>query len=148
MANSFGYAADVGEEAIIGAGGAKKPWRLLLVEDEPDLLWTLAEILERHGYVVVSAPQGEDAVDIAALYEPNVIVSDFNLPGIDGVTTIHRVRQECPKARSILMSGHISGSTRRRAEDEQVDCILEKPVPVPDLLELVGVGSGWDDDEE
>lgn len=110
------------------------------MEDEPDLLWTLAEILERHGFTVVSTPKGEDAVDIASLYEPNVVVSDFNLPGIDGVTTIHLVREECPNTRAILMSGHISRQTRRRAEEEHVDCILEKPVPVSELLTLVSNG--------
>src|SRR4051812_49408335 len=62
--------------------------RLLLVDDEPDLLSTLSEILEHHGYAVVSTLEGADAVEIASVFEPNVLVTDYSLPDIDGVTTI------------------------------------------------------------
>ena len=108
--------------------------RLLLVDDELDLLGTLSEILEGQGYTVVSTWAGEDAVDIAELFDPNVLVTDFRLPGIDGVTVVRRIREQSPGTRAILVSGHISRNTRQRAEQEHVDCILEKPVSVPELL--------------
>jgi DNA-binding response OmpR family regulator len=113
---------------------ASQATRLLLVDDEPDLVSTLAEILQDQGYAVVSTLEGEDAVDVAELYHPNIVISDFRLPGIDGVTTIRRVRQESPRMRAILVSGHISAATRERAEEEHVDCIFQKPLSIPELL--------------
>ena len=106
----------------------------MLVDDELDLLSALSEILTEHGYAVVSTWEGEAAVEIASVFAPNVLVTDFRLPGIDGVTTIRRVREDCPGVRAILVSGHISSQTRSRAEMEQVDEMFHKPVSIPDLL--------------
>jgi CheY-like chemotaxis protein len=117
--------------------GSRAGLRLLLVDDEPDLLCALGEILEDEGYAVVSTGEGEDAVDIASLYQPNVLITDFRLPGIDGVCTIHKIRECCPSLRSILVSGHISQETRNRAVREHVDRIFEKPISVADLLQAV-----------
>lgn len=111
--------------------------RLLLVDDEPDLLGTLGEILEDHGYTVVSTWEGEEAVEIASVYRPNILITDFRLPGIDGVTTIHRVRENCPRLKAFLVSGHLSPTTRARAREEHVDSIFEKPLSVPDLLQAL-----------
>ncbi len=111
--------------------------RLLIVDDERDILLVLGEILEDLGFAVVSAWDGEDAVEIADLYKPDVLLTDFRLPGIDGVATIKRVREGCPQARAILMSGHISAQTRSRAQAEHVDRILEKPLSIPELVEVL-----------
>jgi len=111
--------------------------RLLLVDDERDILLVLGEILEELGFAVVSTWDGEEAVRIADLYHPDVVLTDFRLPGIDGVTTIKQVREECPHARAILMSGHISPHTRRRALAERVERIMEKPLSIPELLEAI-----------
>ena len=114
-----------------------KRLRLLLVDDELDLLSTLSEILEAHGYAVVSTWEGEDAVEIASLYEPNILVTDFRLPGIDGVTTIRRIKEAFPRVRAILVSGYISEATRDRASAEEVDEIFTKPVSIQELIHSI-----------
>lgn len=113
------------------AGGYRP--RVLLVDDERDLLGVLSEILEDSGYSVVSTWEGEEAVAIADLYDPDVVLTDFSLPGIDGVTTIERIRRRSPNTHAVLMSGHISHHTRQRAQKE-ADHILEKPLHIPELL--------------
>jgi CheY-like chemotaxis protein len=123
----------VGQQAVV-PNLVPEPTKLLLVDDELDLLSALSEILTEQGYAVVSTWEGEEAVEIARLFEPNVLVTDFRLPGIDGVTTIRRIREDCPRVRAILVSGHISTQTRTRAEEEQVDEMFHKPVSIPDLL--------------
>ncbi|MCC2670352.1 MAG: response regulator receiver protein [Armatimonadetes bacterium] len=119
------------------------PTRLLLVDDELDLLSALSEILTEQGYAVVSTWEGESAVEIASVFDPNVLVTDFRLPGIDGVTTIRRIREDCPRVRAILVSGHISSQTRHRAEIEHVAEMFHKPVSIPDLLRALS-----DEEEE
>lgn len=111
--------------------------RLLLVDDEPDLLSTLGEILADHGYAVVSTWDGEDAVEIASVFNPTVLITDFRLPGMDGVTTIRKVRENCPRLKAFLVSGHISSTTRERAQEEHVESIFEKPLSVPELLQAL-----------
>jgi CheY-like chemotaxis protein len=111
--------------------------RVLLVDDEADVLGPLSEILEGRGYTVISTCEGETAVDIASVFPPDVLITDFRLPGIDGVTVIHRVRKACPRIHVILVSGHLSPQTLRRADAEAVDRIMEKPVSIPDLLHEV-----------
>ncbi|MGV3723838.1 MAG: response regulator [Actinomycetota bacterium] len=115
----------------------REPTRLLLVDDQLELLSALSEILMEHGFAVVSTWEGESAVEIASLFEPNVLVTDFQLPGIDGVTTIGLVRQDCPEVRSILVSGSISLQTRIRARLAHVDELFDKPVSVPSLLQAI-----------
>jgi CheY-like chemotaxis protein len=114
--------------------------KLLLVDDEPDVLSTLAEILEEEGYAVVSTWEGEEAVEIATLFKPHVLITDFRLPGMDGVKTIHAVREQAPRVRSILVSGHVSWQTRERAVNEQVERIFEKPLAIPELLRTLSNG--------
>jgi CheY-like chemotaxis protein len=107
----------------------------LLVDDELELLGTLSEILQELGYAVVSTWEGEEAVRIADVFEPNVLITDFRLPGIDGVTTIHKVRENHPCTRAILMSGDLSPDNLRRAVRERVDRVFEKPISVRELLQ-------------
>lgn len=109
--------------------------RLLLVDDELELLSTLSEILQELGYAVVSTWEGEEAVHIASVFRPNVLITDFRLPGIDGVTTITQIQQERPRTRAILMSGNLTDGNRKRAVRQQVDRILEKPISITELLQ-------------
>lgn len=120
---------------------ARKPTRLLLVDDQPELLSALSEILSEQGFVVVSTWEGEEAVEIASVFEPNVLVTDYQLPGIDGVTTIRLVREDCPQVRAILVSGGMTSQTRCRARRAQVDEVFDKPVSVPSLIRAISEGA-------
>src|SRR5688572_13098937 len=104
------------------------PMRILVVDDEPDQLSTLSEVLEQQGYAVVGTPEGEDAVEIADLFQPHVLITDFSLPGMDGIQTLHQIRERCPGMKSLLVSGYLSDKTRDRAEAEDVDRVFQKPV--------------------
>src|SRR5690242_3319360 len=59
--------------------------RILLIDDEPGILETLSQILADEGYVVISAPEGEQALEIADVFPPDVVVTDLRLPGLDGI---------------------------------------------------------------
>jgi CheY-like chemotaxis protein len=108
--------------------------RILLVDDEPGILETLAQILAGEGYVVVSALQGEDAVDIADVFPPDIVVTDLRLPGSDGITTVERIRRHLPHLDAILVSGYLSSSVRLAAVRVGFRTILEKPLNVTQLL--------------
>jgi DNA-binding response OmpR family regulator len=108
--------------------------RVLLVDDEPGLLETLAQILCDEGYVVVSALQGEDAVDIADVFPPDIVVTDLRLPGLDGISTVERIRHHLPDLDAVLVSGYLSSTLRIAAVRAGFRAILEKPIQVGQLL--------------
>jgi two-component system nitrogen regulation response regulator NtrX len=108
--------------------------RVLLVDDEPGILETLGQILADEGYVVVSAPEGEDAVEIADVFPPDVVVTDLRLPGLDGIATVVRIRRHLPGVDAVLISGYLSSTLRLAAVRVGFRAILEKPVSVRQLL--------------
>jgi len=71
-----------------------EPARLqaLVVDDEPDLVRVVVGYLERQGFAVRSAGDGETALDLVRAAEPDVVVLDLGLPGVDGVETCRRLR--------------------------------------------------------
>ena len=66
--------------------------RALVVDDEPSLVRVVSGYLEREGFVVRAAGDGESALELAREVEPDVVVLDLGLPGIDGVETCRRLR--------------------------------------------------------
>lgn len=108
--------------------------RVLLIDDEPGILETLSQILADEGYVVVSAPEGEDALEIADVFPPDVVVTDLRLPGLDGIATVARIRTHLPQVDAVLISGYLSSTLRVAAVRVGFRAILEKPVNVRQLL--------------
>ena len=67
--------------------------KILLVDDEPTLLETLALNLRASGYQVITAPNGAAALDLARAEAPNLVILDLMLPEIDGLTVCRSLRQ-------------------------------------------------------
>jgi two-component system KDP operon response regulator KdpE len=66
--------------------------RILIVDDEPQILRALRINLQARGYSVVAAVDGAEALHAAATHRPDVVVLDLGLPYIDGVEVIHKLR--------------------------------------------------------
>lgn len=97
--------------------------KVLVVEDEPSLLETLAYNLSRQGYKVYQAKTGNEALDVARKKQPDLIVLDIMLPGIDGLEVCRILRQE--------MSAPILMLTAR---DDVVDKVVGLEVGADDYL--------------
>ena len=74
-----------------GAGGAER--RVLLVDDEPDLLRAVQLYLEDQGYVVFTAESGREALEQMRTKLPDLIVLDVRMSGMDGFETLERLRE-------------------------------------------------------
>ena len=107
--------------------------RLLVVEDEPDLLAGLARALRKQGYAVDTAADGEDGLYKAATTDYDAIVLDVMLPILDGWQLLARLRQS--KTTPVLMlTARDSSADRVRGLDTGADDYLVKPFDVPELL--------------
>jgi DNA-binding response OmpR family regulator len=71
---------------------ADGPLRALVVDDEPPLVRVMTAYFEREGFVVTSATDGERAVELAREVDPDVVILDVMLPGIDGIEVCRRIR--------------------------------------------------------
>ncbi|MGE5595742.1 MAG: response regulator, partial [Hyphomicrobiales bacterium] len=89
------------------------PARILVVEDEETLLFTLAHNLRHEGYEVLTATRGDDGLRIAREKRPGLIVLDVMLPGIDGLQVCRLLRRDSPVP--IIMLTALGGERDRVA---------------------------------
>ena len=108
---------------------------VLLVEDEPMVRSVAERALTRHGYSVVTADNGEDALAIIAKNEPiDLLISDVVMPGMDGPTMVREARQSRPDLKILFISGYAEEQLRKSIDIENVN-FLPKPFSVTELAE-------------
>ena len=70
---------------------AKTPvYKILVVDDDPDIVELLEFNLKKEGYQTASAPDGRKALEVAADFNPDIILLDVMMPHLDGIATCHR----------------------------------------------------------
>jgi two-component system cell cycle sensor histidine kinase/response regulator CckA len=108
---------------------------VLLVEDEPMVRSVAERALTRHGYTVITADNGEDALEILAKNEPiDLLISDVVMPGMDGPTMVREARESRPDLKILFMSGYAEEQLRKSIDIENVN-FLAKPFSVTELAE-------------
>ncbi len=80
--------------------------RILVVDDEPDIRRTMAELLRGNGYEVLSAAEGGAALSAYDDFSPHVVLLDLGLPGLSGIEVARRLRARHPALPVVFVSGH------------------------------------------
>jgi DNA-binding response OmpR family regulator len=113
--------------------------KILIVDDEPDLLELLSGALQQAGHSVLTASNGTDALRLAHRELPKLIILDLLLPDLDGFTVCESLRRQPDTSHlPILMLTGVSGEIPRCAGAEAgVDQYLTKPVRVQEVLKRV-----------
>jgi two-component system response regulator GlrR len=110
---------------------------LLLVDDDPDLLKLLSMRLQAAGYGVTAVESGEDALAHMAMNRPQLVVSDVQLPGIDGLKLFDEIRERHPALPVILLTAHGTIPDAVEATARGVFTYLTKPFDGKALLEKI-----------
>lgn len=113
-----------------------RPARILLVEDNEMSRDMLSRRLERRGFEVVLAVDGEEALDRARTAEPDLVLMDLSLPKLNGWDAIRRLKSD-PATRVtpiVALTAHAMPEDRLRAEDAGCDAFDTKPVKFKTLL--------------
>lgn len=112
---------------------------VLVVDDEPDIRMMLRETLEAHGYKVLVAENGAEALALFARHESEISIGlvDFRMPVLDGVATVTAIQYLRPSARVILLSEQDEREEMRLASDGLHLPRLVKPFSVESLLRHV-----------
>ncbi|WP_372971587.1 response regulator, partial [Marinobacter sp.] len=102
------------------AEAKKAPYRLLLVDDEPNILASLRRVFQRENYELLFANNGDEALHIMEKQPVELIMTDFMMPGINGSELLKEVRERWPNTIRIMLTGHantdaVMGSIREGA---------------------------------
>jgi len=107
--------------------------RVLVVDDEPQILRALSINLRARGYEVDLAPDGEQALELAARHHPDVVVLDLGLPGIGGVDVIRGLRG-WTQVPIVILSVRDAEADKVAALDAGADDYVTKPFGMDELL--------------
>jgi CheY-like chemotaxis protein len=113
--------------------------RVLVVEDNLDQVHTLSMLMKLEGHDVEFAINGYAAIDIAESFQPDVVLLDLGLPGLDGFEVCKRMRRHAglERVRIIAVTGYGTEADKERARAAGCEHHLTKPYDLKQLLSLV-----------
>lgn len=115
-----------------------KKVRILCVEDDPQMRTFLLAQLKARGFQTQAVRDGMQAIDMAAIFQPQLVLLDLSLPSLDGLTFLRRLR-EWSGVPIIILSAHDEEPIKIKALDLGADDYLTKPFSLNELLARVRV---------
>ena len=106
---------------------------VMVVDDEPRMRELLVRALSQWGFSVGAARSGEEAMRLADASGPEIVVLDLNLPGMDGLECLARLREKLPNVQAIILTGFASIESARQAVHLDVVEFLTKPCHLGEL---------------
>jgi PAS domain S-box-containing protein len=124
---------------VRGAADETSARRILVVDDNEDAASSLAALLQMSGHEIFVAHDGAEALRLAAAEQPELVLLDLGLPGMDGYEVARRIRELPPlsKSRLIAMTGYGRDDDKRAALEAGFDEHLVKPVDHAQLLAVI-----------
>jgi CheY-like chemotaxis protein len=118
--------------------------RILVVDDCPDSATTLQMLLQGWGYEAHVATDGPTALDLADIHQPDVVILDLGLPGMDGYEVARRLRRP-GGLRPVLVahSGYCTDADVRRSLEAGFIAHLAKPVASEEIRRALGICEKW-----
>ena len=113
---------------------SNKEIRILLIEDEPSLIFTLRDTLENEGYIVIVCEDGEEAVGLAQKNKPDIIILDIMLPGKNGYEICQELRALKFTIPIIILTAKNQELDKVKGLDIGADDYITKPFGVKELL--------------
>lgn len=113
--------------------------KVLIADDHVDAAETLAMVMSLEGHAVAVARNGDEALVLAEQLQPDVIILDIGMPGVDGHTVAQRLRQTTWGASSLVVaiSGFGEEADKQRARGSGFDAHFTKPVAPSQLLNRI-----------
>ncbi|GGV35411.1 DNA-binding response regulator [Kitasatospora herbaricolor] len=113
---------------------ARSPWRILVVDDEPDLVEVLCGALRYEGWQARGAEDGPSAVALAAEWDPHAVVLDMMLPDLDGMQVLERIHATRPEVRVLFLTAKDAVEDRIAALAAGGDDYVTKPFSLAEVV--------------
>ena len=110
---------------------------ILIVDDNPAMAITMADVLGIKGYAVYAAFSGIEALEILANHEVHILLTDVVMPDMDGVTLYRKTRMTYPRLITFLMTAYAADDIIQQGLAEGIKTVLTKPVDFGLLLNLI-----------
>ena len=111
--------------------------RVLVVDDERDMVRVISDFLKNFGYEVSFAIDGHSALDIMHKLPVDAVVSDISMPGMDGFQLMMEIKNRWPGTPVILMTGLSVKEAEKLAFSKGADAFIAKPFYMKDLKEVL-----------
>ena len=111
--------------------------KVLVVDDEDRFRTALSQQLSVRGFHVLGVNNGEDAIKIVRHENPEVVLLDQKMPGLDGIQTLKEIKKIRPEVQIIMLTGHGSTEAARVSGKHDVFHYLQKPCGIDELTEAI-----------
>jgi len=116
-------------------------YRILVVEDEPDLLELYHGVLEAEGYRVMAAANGEEGLAVFRQFYPDLVFTDIIMPKTNGIEMVQVIRQEKPDTKIVYITGFLGVEELRRRISDELNRfgyrLLSKPFKISQMLDEI-----------
>lgn len=124
--------------AAASGEGANKSKMVLVVDDEPTNVMIISGVLASQGYVVVAAENGLSGVEAYLGHKPDIVISDFDMPGMNGAEMISAIRA-CSTSDNLLIVALSNQSNPDRAKSVERECLAAGADYYQGKKDLMGV---------
>jgi two-component system response regulator GlrR len=111
--------------------------KVLVVDDDASVLEIITDMLNYKGYTVFPFRSGAEAVKSMEAEKPDIIITDFYMPNLDGLELAEQIKEEYPNIPIVLLTGSFAPQSEIDPFYRNVDLVLTKPVGWQQLLEAV-----------
>ncbi|MCX6280255.1 MAG: response regulator [Bacteroidetes bacterium] len=111
--------------------------KILMIDDEPELLEVMKDLLEEENYQVFCASNGAEGIQINEQKNPDLIILDLRMPEMDGIETLRNIRKSDNNVRVVVLTGYGCPDTIRDAADLNVSEYLSKPFENEELVSII-----------
>jgi len=115
---------------------------ILVVDDEPNVRKVLGALLEQAGYVTTRAAAASEALDLVRSQDPDLVITDLKMPGMDGLELLRRLKEGFPEIPVVLLTAHGTVEAAVEAMKEGAFDFLTKPFDKARVLEVVAKALG------
>ena len=113
--------------------------KLIAIDDDPAALELIKESLSRDGIEILTETRAADGLDLVLRQNPEIVLLDLLMPGIQGMELLDRIVEACPMTDVVLLTGNYSTDSAVEAIRKGASDYITKPVSVADLRKRIGI---------